>query len=299
MYNNYTDVLAIVSDLIEYVKSNFSDQWLLESDCAQPEQPPVDFSRQQDLIAHMPLTKHADRYEICWVIDGSMHLQLNDRLIRLEKRQAVIIPPNVYHNELALRGVDGVVLWIIQSGMSLHISGVKGENHFEIFMGRNLQLEPIWCKLRSDEVLNELTETGAEPSDLLKCYMLQNLLVIAQELKKANKPMDAQQWRKSVVKDVVRHIQELQGQNVDLGELASYTGMSVYYLNQIFKDVTGETAMSFCNNSRITRAKELLRQTDLRVKEIAELLGYYDQYHFCKVFKKSTGISPTQYRNSH
>lgn len=298
MYNGYTDVQRMIGDLVEYIKADFSAPWLHKTDCTRPENIPADLSRRPDVLSHMPLDRHSDKHEICWVVDGQIHMQINHKLIEVKKREAVIILPGVYHNELALRGDKGVMLWLSSSGSDIYVSTASHGGQFAPVIGIRLQFEPIWCKLRLGDIENALLCSGGEPSDLLKCYLLENLLNVQQELKKNTRPMDGAQWRRSVVQDIVRYVRERQGQNVDMGELSGYSGLSANYLNVIFKDVTGKTVMSFLNESRISRAKELLETSSMRIKEIAELLGYYDQYHFCKVFKKMTGISPTQYRAS-
>ena len=298
LYREYTDVEAMVTDLVEQIKCNFSENWLLESEYEQLSTLPEDFSRQERMTSHMPLKKH-DWYEVCCVMEDHIFMQMNNKLIRLEKHQVLIVPPGVYHNELALRGEKGVVLWLcfVRDGVGLNVSGINREGCFVPFMGRAVKLEPIWCKLLLNNISREMHSGMTSSSDLMKCYLLQVLLIILQQLKQEGKPMTAQQWQESVVCDVVQYIREKQGQNVDLGELAAHTNISINYLNHIFKAVTGKTVMSFCSENRIERAKEQLVEGNLRIKELAEQLGYYDQYHFCKAFKKATGMSPTQYRS--
>lgn len=56
--------------------------------------------------------------------------------------------------------------------------------------------------------------------------------------------------------------------------------------------------MQFILKIRIDRAKELLDFTDKSIANIAESSGFQDQNYFARIFKKITGVSPTQYRNS-
>ena len=56
--------------------------------------------------------------------------------------------------------------------------------------------------------------------------------------------------------------------------------------------------MQFILKIRIDRAKELLDFTDKSIADIAESSGFQDQNYFARIFKKITGVSPTQYRNS-
>lgn len=56
--------------------------------------------------------------------------------------------------------------------------------------------------------------------------------------------------------------------------------------------------MQFILKIRIDRAKELLDFTDKSIADIAESSGFQDQNYFARIFKKITGVSPSQYRNS-
>ena len=59
-----------------------------------------------------------------------------------------------------------------------------------------------------------------------------------------------------------------------------------------------ETGISFhhyLNNVRVTKAKELIRTTNLRLTDISQMVGYDDQSYFTKVFKRTTGVTPGEY----
>lgn len=83
---------------------------------------------------------------------------------------------------------------------------------------------------------------------------------------------------------------------VSLQETAQYIGLSPSYLSRIFKAETGISFNQYLNQLRISRAKELLRHTELRLLDIASLTGFEDQSYFTKVFRRMTGISPLTYR---
>jgi len=67
------------------------------------------------------------------------------------------------------------------------------------------------------------------------------------------------------------------------------------YLNRLFKKCMGITIFQYLNTLRINRAKELLVATDMKLYEIAPLVGFKDEFYFSKLFKKYTGVSPSSY----
>lgn len=68
------------------------------------------------------------------------------------------------------------------------------------------------------------------------------------------------------------------------------------YLSSLFKQDTGTTLTDFINTQRIQRAANLLSSTEQNISVVAEQVGILDVNYFTKMFKKSMGSTPTQYR---
>ena len=91
------------------------------------------------------------------------------------------------------------------------------------------------------------------------------------------------------------HISE----DFQISELAESLRISVYYLCHMFKAVTGITVTEYCNSLRITKAKQLLINTDETVKSIAQNCGFCTAAYFAEIFAKLENVSPTEYRKIH
>lgn len=83
----------------------------------------------------------------------------------------------------------------------------------------------------------------------------------------------------------------------DFSRIAEQYGFSAAYLSKIFKEYTGTTPQKYLSDYRMKVAKKLLLDTSLSVKQVAERVGYLDQFHFSKNFKSYTGLSPLQFRD--
>lgn len=83
--------------------------------------------------------------------------------------------------------------------------------------------------------------------------------------------------------------------NISSQILTDHFGFVSSYLSSIFKSFYGKTPMEYVTERKIEEGKRLLRQGNLRVKEVAEQLGYEDSLYFSKVFKRMEGISPKEY----
>ena len=81
-----------------------------------------------------------------------------------------------------------------------------------------------------------------------------------------------------------------------LTEVADYVNINADYFCRLFKAETGSTYNSYLTNCRIQKAVELLTNTDLKVYEVAEKVGYSNLSYFSRVFKKVMGVNPFFYQ---
>ena len=112
------------------------------------------------------------------------------------------------------------------------------------------------------------------------------------------------QWEKETVDlqegrtihSITRYLQEHMAEDVSLTVLAEQFHLSGQYISQLFKNEIGVNFLAYLTNIRMEKAKKLLLSTSMSIGEISEQLGYGDYRVFTKVFKKSEGITPSQYR---
>jgi AraC-like DNA-binding protein len=81
-------------------------------------------------------------------------------------------------------------------------------------------------------------------------------------------------------------------------KMARQLGIGYSYFRREFKKQTGFSPRQYQIEVRLRRAKELLRNTDLTVKEISERLGYHSPYHLSLDFSKRNGIAPSKWRSA-
>ena len=99
---------------------------------------------------------------------------------------------------------------------------------------------------------------------------------------------------------VSRFLELVFDRNNKPGKVSTYASslcITPNYLNRLVRAHTGHSAMDWIEISRLNLAKSLLKQNQLQVSEIASAVGIDDQSYFTRFFKKSEGITPTQYRD--
>lgn len=102
----------------------------------------------------------------------------------------------------------------------------------------------------------------------------------------------------NVIHQSIQYITENFHQKITLEDLAKRVYLSPAYFGRIFKEETGETFVSYLNHVRIDKSKELLGHNNIPITDIANMVGFDEQSYFCRVFKKTVGMTPSKYRDS-
>lgn len=102
-----------------------------------------------------------------------------------------------------------------------------------------------------------------------------------------------------LVQKVINHITFNLNTALSLKSLAAMCYISPSYLSNLFKQETGGTLTDYINTQRINRAAHCLCSSDANIATVAERVGILDVNYFTKMFKKTLGTTPTQYRREH
>jgi len=104
------------------------------------------------------------------------------------------------------------------------------------------------------------------------------------------------QKNNKIINDIKKIVGKKYMEDININYIADSVYLSPNYISQIFKQETGETIIDYLTKTRMEEARTLLRETDFKVLDISEMVGFQDASYFSKVFKKYTGIHPQKYR---
>jgi len=97
---------------------------------------------------------------------------------------------------------------------------------------------------------------------------------------------------------VVQYLNDHYAEPLSLTAVAEQFAISTYYLSRTFKSATGFAFSEYINLLRLKEAQRLLRETDLKITDIALRTGFDNFSHFGKAFKKMAALSPRAYRSA-
>jgi len=102
----------------------------------------------------------------------------------------------------------------------------------------------------------------------------------------------------SLIVKAVEYIKENYRRELTLEEVSREVNISPHYFSKLFKDEMGENFIDYLTNLRIGKAKDIMKNSLMSVKEICYEIGYGDPNYFSRIFKKAVGVTPTEYRDS-
>lgn len=104
--------------------------------------------------------------------------------------------------------------------------------------------------------------------------------------------------KKYIIKKTLLYIHQNYNQNIYLDTIAEHVNVNTSYLSRVFSQETGTSLTNYINNYKIERAKDLISNSNLKFYQIAEQTGFSSPIIFSTVFKKITGCTPGEFRNS-
>jgi two-component system response regulator YesN len=101
----------------------------------------------------------------------------------------------------------------------------------------------------------------------------------------------------SIILRAKKYIQEHLAEPISLTDISHHLGLSSSYFSRLFSQESGERFVDYVRQQKIEHAQSLIRGSNKKMYEIAEALGYENVHYFSRVFKKTVGISPMDYKH--
>lgn len=141
-------------------------------------------------------------------------------------------------------------------------------------------------ELEEDKDFGYEIAQGTAKIIVMHLFRLLNQSYSAKDFLQANK----------VLQDALKYIDDNFNTDISLDLLAGECMVSKYYLSHLFTKRMGKSVGRYILDKRVFTAKQLLSSTDLSVEQISQRCGFADSAYFCRLFKKETGKTPTQFR---
>lgn len=225
-----------------------------------------------------------------YCLEGRGLIEVQGKTYELQEREAFCIPAGSSHRYYADSQVPWSILWVHFKGEDTEQFPLK-EYRVVHFLSENASNRMIFLF----ELLFKVLEGNYTLGNFI--YISQVLSLILSETYYREKQDTAAQQNRYVTR-VIRYMYRHLEENLTMEQIEEEFQLSKSYLHGIFKKYTGRAPMDFYSRLKMTEACKLLRSTDLYIYQVAHRLGYKDQYYFSRIFTKTVGLSPKEYRQS-
>ncbi|BBI33431.1 response regulator transcription factor [Cohnella abietis] len=147
---------------------------------------------------------------------------------------------------------------------------------------------PVNAPIRLEILFSNMTVGHAEPEEVL-FGSLNHLLDVY--------TLSNSKTKGSYVRHAIAFIKEHLDKNITLQQVAKSVHVNPNHLSEVFKRETGLNYLEFVTRQRMERAEEILNESNAKISEVANRVGYEDIKYFSRLFKKHTGRTPSEYRN--
>ena len=171
----------------------------------------------------------------------------------------------------------------------------QGETIAVVFVGNVFTGEPEQMKRFEGRITQPLLDTMEHRYKPEDCE--RTARVVADFIRLLAERYGMEEGNHDVLMDSIKsYIRENYAYNFSLTDLAEIFGYNAKYLGRLFKHRTGTTVNVFCNTLRMEEAKRLLKETEMRITDIALQTGFNNISYFNYVFSQEMGMSPGAYR---
>ena len=234
-------------------------------------------------------------YLLHYVLEGKGYYYVDDKKYTISKNEGFLINPNTVTFYQADKDEPWTYLWI-------GIDGIK-VSHYLKTIGLdqdNLIFKYDDCDILKDYLMDMLKNHNSSDSNAFKIEGLLYLFFSKLSEKAKNIPSnnDSDISSNIYINKSIEFIQNNYHNQIKVSDIAKYTSLNRSYLTSIFQKHLQMSPQKFLMEFRITKASNLLYDTDLPIGNIAYSCGYSDPLAFSKAFKKIKGVSPKEYRNN-
>lgn len=230
-------------------------------------------------------------YQLIYILEGRCHVLLNNEDIVVEQDEVILFRPNEPQKYCFYQKDHASYCYIHFTGSGcseifdrLQLSGSVFKFH------KSSEIKSHFLRIR-DEFCSKKSNF-----ELICEGMLITLLALISKYNTADSDLSPADQKSSDIMRIMEKITSHPQRALNLEECAAECNLSKSRFISVFKSCTGYPPHKYLVEVRMIRAKELLLYTDYTIGEIASAVGYDNQNFFARAFKKSIGMSPSEYR---
>lgn len=248
-------------------------------------------------------------WEMVYVDKGTVEIKRDDEYITLKQGEVVFHCSDEFHSIKALDSSPNffVISFVCDSPIMQYFERFqttlnKGLRSFISAIIKKSEL--IYSIPKNKPDLKKLIRKENAPlggEQLIKTYLEQLLILLVRDITQRGKidifpPKESME--NHLVWEIKKYIEENIETTIRVTDICEKFGYSKSYLSKSFHCQCGETLANYTTQTKIKKAKQLIREDHLNFAQISTILNFDNPQYFSRVFKRTTGMSPTEFKQS-
>jgi AraC-like DNA-binding protein len=231
-----------------------------------------------------------DENILIYCTEGSGYIELPHFKYCLATGDAFCIPAETAHRYYADADNPWTIFWAHFKGDTCDLYPLRENTTIHIQTAQEDEgIQSLFT------LLIEVLEGNYTVGNFIHASQLSAAILSSIYFKEKSQDLD---WPNRHLTNAIRYLYSSIHKDLSLADLSNRMNVSKSYLNKLFKTYTKHAPMDFFVQLKMQQACRYLKMTDLLVYQIADKVGYQDQCYFSRVFRKTIGVTPGEYRNS-
>ena len=248
-------------------------------------------------------------WEMVYVDKGNVGIKRDDEYITLKQGEIVFHCPDEFHSIKALDSSPNffVISFVCDSPMMQYFEKYQTTLNKDLrsFISAIIkESELIYSIPKNKPDLKKLKRKENAPfggEQLIKTYLEQLLILLVRDITKKGKIdifPSKESMENHLVIEIKKYIEDNLESTIRVTDICHKFGYSKSYLSRLFHEQCGETLANYTVRMKIRKARQLIREGNLNFAQISSLLDFDNPQYFSRVFKRVTGMSPTEFKHS-
>lgn len=250
-----------------------------------------------------------DFWEMVYVDSGSVEIVHDTNKLILKQGEIIFHQPNEFHS---IKSYDSSPNFFVISFVC-NSPSMKWLSKFHVTLNKTLkpliaaiisEAESTFLIPKNDISLKHLKKKQTENfggEQMIKLYLEQFLIQLIRNVLSAKQHTSiplSEDTETVLVKKIKTYINDNLTQRLYIEDICASVGFSKSYLSKIFMAQCGDTIGQYMIKKKISMAKTLIREHVYNFAEISDMLGFSNSQYFSQVFKRETGLTPSEFKNS-
>ncbi|MGI6154659.1 MAG: AraC family transcriptional regulator [Enterococcus lemanii] len=254
-------------------------------------------------------------FELMYVLKGQLTNQIEEKEYHFHAGEGCLLNTQILHYETLSEGCQVVFFNLSPNLLNELFATDSGDGPVFKFLTENLQVGNQWKRSYLEftpsspfpsqvfQIIIDSLQLEVASSKIGRSYFQKGLILrLFDSLENPNSfslnQVDLDLSKTDYLIERVIHLIESRFGHISRKEIEETLHYNAEYLNRLLKKQTGQTITAYAQAVRIQKARQLLATSDYTIQAIAEKMGFANETYFYQFFKKQTGISPNQYRQS-